>query len=113
MIFHDRVDITYTVEGPPDPFGSPTTIDVTVTDVPAEVFSLDSDLALDGTRATVVNRYRMVIHPKADIPAVSLPNEVRIQWGPYPELVVDGAVERHVIRGRLHHYEVICKSVVG
>ncbi|NKY35430.1 hypothetical protein HGA13_20495 [Nocardia speluncae] len=111
--------VVYKIDGPKDPFNNPTKIDVTVPDVPAEVFSLDSDVSISSDLASVINRYRLIIHPMADIPAKNAVNELRFSWGPYQVtgnysgLIADGAVERHVIRGRLHHYEVICKSVVG
>lgn len=120
MIFHQRVVVKMDVEtGEEDSHGNPVVSHVEQS-VPAEVIPLDTDQVLDGTRAAVVSRYRVILKAAVDIPA-NIGDGLVIGWGPFPinplysssGLRVDGTVERHYLRGRLHHYEAITKSVVG
>lgn len=88
--------------------------------VPAEVFPLDTDYVLSGSRsALVISRYRVVMKAVFDLPQV-VPPSFKISWGAYqitdpalggPGLEVDGSIEHHHFRGRLHHYEFISKTV--
>lgn len=34
-------------------------------------------------------------------------NQILFAWGPYESLSLDGRVQRHLLRGRLHHYEAL------
>jgi len=65
----------------------------------------------------------MVLAPAIVIPA-KIADNLRLGWGAYPldpedsfaynsGMFVDGTVERHLLRGRLHHYELITKSVLA
>ncbi|TSE00660.1 hypothetical protein FOS14_06415 [Skermania sp. ID1734] len=120
MILHDRVTIQLTVNGGElDEYGDPITTTTTYPNVPAEVHPLDTQAVLTESRDAVISRYRIVLAPVVDIPP-NIGDALRISWGPftidpnYPMtgLFVDGTVERHYLRGRLHHYELISKSVV-
>lgn len=125
MILHDTVTVSMQV--PFDPpqygdYGEPIMDHVTDT-VPAEVFPLDTDAIVDVAAHIVVSRYRMILAPQIDIPP-RIGDNLRLGWGAFPlgpdnpfgydsGLLVDGTVERHMIRGRLHHYELITKSVLA
>lgn len=125
MIYHDTVTVAQQV--PYDPpqyteFGEPI-YDHTTQTVPAEVFPLDTDAVLSVTGEIVTSRYRMVLAAYIDIPP-RIGDNLRLGWGPFPldpddpfsynsGLLVDGTVERHMLRGRLHHYELITKSVLA
>ena len=121
MIFHDRVVVAIEVEtGEEDSHGIPIVTHVLKT-APAEVIPLDTDQVLDGTRAVVISRYRVVLKAVIEIPPY-IGDGLSIGWGPFPidpaypgltGLRADGTIERHYLRGRLHHYELITKSVVG
>ena len=122
MIWHDRIEVwqpgggigyddySFPIYGPP-----------TSEKVPGEVFPLGTEELL--AAGFVSTRYRMVLAPAVELPQfVSDDNKLRFGWGAYPidagdpfgatsGLRLDGSVERHVLRGRLHHYELITKTV--
>ncbi len=59
----------------------------------------------------------MLLAPQVDI-SPQIGDRLRLEWdvftinpGQPSGLYVDGTVERHMLRGRLHHYELITKSV--
>ncbi|WP_141864520.1 hypothetical protein [Arthrobacter sp. SLBN-53] len=89
------------------------TVDETVR---AEVFPLGSEVVVQD--AIVSSRYRMVLAPTVNIPP-TVGDNLRLGWGAFvidPDdnatgLRVDGTVERHMLRGRLHHYELITTTV--
>ncbi len=121
MIFHDRV--TVVIETPLDPpeydaYGNEIFDHVEQT-VPAEVFPLDTDAVMRQGGPLVISRYRMLLAPQVDIPP-QIGDGLRLEWdvftinpGQSSGLYVDGTVERHMLRGRLHHYELITKNVLG
>lgn len=87
--------------------------------VPAQLFPLGSAQTVDLWDLAVLNRYQVLLAPRIDIPLTvdGKAGHVKMSWGPYQlsesgdaRLIGDGAVERHYRRGRLHHYEIICKS---
>ena len=122
MIYHDRIEIRMTVGRVPpefDEYGYEI-LDSVSEVVPGEVFALDTEVIVSG--AIVASRYRMILGPQVDIPPGLLADNLRLGWGAYPVdpadpfgvtsgLRVDGAVERHMLRGRLHHYELITKAI--
>lgn len=118
MILHDEVTVQYQVPFDPrqfDDFGQELfdTVDETVR---AEVFPLGTEVVVRD--AIVSSRYRMVLAPTVDIPP-GIGDALRLGWNAFvidPDdsatgLRVDGTVERHMLRGRLHHYELITKTV--
>ena len=120
MIYHDSIEVTLTeVTGYPE-YGDPI-VDTTYTSVRGEVFALDSvDLLAGG--ALVGIRYRVILAPDATLPDTPHDDTVRLGWGAYPidhsdpfgvgsGMRIDGGVERHVMRGRLHHLELITKAI--
>ena len=120
MIYHDSIEVTLIEVTGYDDYGYPI-LDTTYATVRGEVFAVDSvDLLASG--AIVGIRYRMILAPGASIPDSPQDDTVRLGWGAYPidhddpfgvssGMRIDGGVERHVMRGRLHHYELITKAI--
>ncbi|WP_422742125.1 hypothetical protein ACN27E_13695 [Mycobacterium sp. WMMD1722] len=112
MLLHDSVSVALQLAYDPpqyDQSGNQKYRSVTTT-VPAEVVPLDTDAVLAAGAELVVSRYRMVLAPVVDIPQ-AIGNRLTITWQG-ATYGVDGAVERHMLRGRLHHYELITLRVV-
>lgn len=110
MIYHDKVQLSIEVEtGEYDSRGQPIMELVTAT-VPAEVIPLTTETISDSTRAFVASRYQLVLAPVLDI-APDVGDGMSIKWGAYENLVPEGTVERHMFRGRLHHYELVTAQV--
>lgn len=121
MILHDRVNVVLQIDtGQTDEHGNPI-YETTQNLVPAAVWPLDTEAVLEPGNTAVLSRYRVALGRTAGIPA-DIGGKVWLGWGPYPVdvtdpnnpadgLRVDGAVERHMMRGRLHHYELITKVV--
>ena len=121
MIYHDSIEVTL-VEGTGeyDDYGQEI-VSTTYTTVRGEVFAVDSvDLLASG--AIVGIRYRVILAPGANIPDSPHDDTVRLGWGAHPidhsdpfgvssGMRIDGGVERHVMRGRLHHYELVTKAI--
>ncbi|AQA24530.1 hypothetical protein BTZ20_4463 [Rhodococcus sp. MTM3W5.2] len=110
MIFHDKVQIRMEVPtGEEDAHGNPI-VDITEADTRAEVFPLDTANSIDQS-GRVISRYRMVLRTDVDIPS-DIGSALTMRWSGFSGvLLVDGTVERHMLRGRLHHYELITKAV--
>ncbi len=120
MIYHDSIEVTLTEVTGYNDFGEPI-LSTTYTTVRGEVFALDTvDLLASG--AIVGIRYRVILAPGASLPDSPHDDSVRLGWGAYPidhsapfgptsGMRIDGGVERHVMRGRLHHYELITKAI--
>jgi hypothetical protein len=115
VIFHDTIDVAMNIDDV-----------ITVTTVPGEVFPLDTDqvLAISGAATIVTSRYRIILAPTIVIPPKIDPSRIRFGWGAFPltvgnpiiygsGLLVDGHIERHMLRSRLHHYELITKNVMA
>jgi hypothetical protein len=104
-VYRDRVGVSWTSGG----------TDHTAT-FPAVVWPLGTDYTVDnGPGGVVTSRYRMVLKPVVPIPAFGVTG-LRFTWGEYTgtgALYVDGAVERHMLGGRLHHYEATTQAVAG
>lgn len=117
MIFHDSVKLVMDVPFDPPQYdvNGIEIVDHVEETVPAEVWALDTDHVLSASRDVVTSRYRMVLAPQVDIPPL-IGTALRIEWDVFTgngALLVDGTVERHMLRGRLHHYELITKSVLA
>ncbi len=119
MILHDTVTVQFSVMSDPpvyDDLGYPQmeTVDEIVR---AEVFPLGTEVVVRES-GIVSSRYRMILAPTISIPP-TVGDSLRLGWGPFvidpgntaSGLRVDGTVERHLVRGRLHHYELITKTV--
>ena len=104
-----------------DDYGAPIYGPPTSQIVPGNVFPLGTAEQL--AAGFVSTRYRMVLRRNAELPAVLVDDSaLRFGWGTYPldadepfgptsGLRLDGSVEAHNVRGRLHHYELIAKSI--
>lgn len=122
MIYRDRIVIARIgdVIGYGD-LGEPIYGPTTFQTVPGNVFPLGTTEQLDA--GFVSTRYRIVLRRTAILPAaVNDDSTLRFGWGQYPldadepfgptsGLRPDGSVEAHNFRGRLHHYELITKSI--
>jgi hypothetical protein len=119
VILHDVVTVQFSVPTDPpvyDDYGFPQmeTVDEVVR---AEVFPLGTEVVVRES-GIVSSRYRMILAPTVSIPP-TVGSTLRLGWGSFvidPDdlatgLRVDGTVERHTVRGRLHHYELITKTV--
>ncbi|ODQ85319.1 phage head completion protein [Mycolicibacterium holsaticum] len=117
MIFHDRVEV-FLAEESEDGLGNTIYIWVSQGEVPATVWPLDTSAAIQQGAQTVTSRYRIALKAGVvEIPANS--SAIKLSWGPYQfdedddasGMSIDGAVEPHHMRGRLHHYELTSADV--
>ena len=105
MIFHDTVTLATSVKVGEDAHGNDEYewIDQTV---PADVWPLNTDQKIGEGSLTVVQRYQVVLSKAADFNPDDA--HLRITWKGR-QFDVEGSIESHMVRGRLHHYEAIGK----
>jgi len=117
MIFHDRVEV-FLGEEDEDELGNTIFVWVSQGEVPATVWPLDTSTSIQQGAETVTSRFRIALKAGiVDIPPV--PGMLKLSWGafqfngsdPTSGMDVDGAVEPHYFRGRLHHYELTSADV--
>lgn len=109
MIFHDKVILETSVVVGENDWGDPIIEHVQQT-VAADVWPLGTDEKISAGRDQVIQRYQMVMSRAADFnPADAT---MRITWHGQ-QFDVDGAIEKHLVRGRLHHYEAIGRLTTG
>lgn len=107
MLLHDRVTLVIETQAY-DGWGQPIPgqVEREETVLPAEVQSINADATLE--RQTGLNiqttRFRITLNPTS----VDLTSVTHIEWGSY-ELKTDGEVEPHMLRGRLHHLELVAR----
>lgn len=121
MILRDKADVRYEVNtGERDVNGNWIMATVRKT-LRAEIHPMGISATSDGSgRDVVTTRYRVILDKSAELPQ-DVGSAFRMGWGDYPiiegrpesGLQCDGGIERHVVRGRLHHYEFTTASVVG
>lgn len=107
MLLHDRVTVLiftqlYDQWGTPIP-GSGTTEEFPL---PAEVQPINADTQREqhtGVNVTAT-RFRIILNPTD----VDLSSATGVLWGDY-ELATEGEVEPHMLRGRLHHLELVAR----
>lgn len=109
MLLHDRVTVWVEEVTGLDSHNNPIVAWVNKGIVAAEVTPSSSDV--DTGTGQVVSRYRIALATTVPI-ASNIRDALRIDWHDVEGLRVDGAVERHYMRGRLHHYEMLTKSVI-
>lgn len=122
MIYRDTIEVTQTEITGYSPFGEPI-YETTYTTVRGEVFAVNSvDLLAGGQVIAAGIRYRVILAPEASLPDTPHDDTVRLGWGAYPidhddpfsvssGMRIDGGVERHVMRGRLHHLELVTQAI--
>lgn len=107
MILHDRVGVIERTETGYDQLGNPIYEDVE-TLFPAEVRPLDSSETVNAA-SQVQTRYRVFLLPAA---LGLLTSGGAITWrGKSYE--IEGDVEPHTLRGRVHHVELIARRTSG
>lgn len=111
-VYRDKVHVSYLVDtGAEDSHGNPI-YDSVEADVLANIWPIATDTSVDGTSVRVKTRYRMVLAPTVSIPS-GIGNGITVSWRDYPQLLVDGSVERHYVGSKLHHYELTTQEVIG
>lgn len=117
MIFHDTVTVLIEEAVGEDGLGN-TIYEYVPHEVPAIVWPLDTSAAIQQGAETVTSRYRMAL--KAGVVEIPVNTSgIKLSWGPYQYdendatsgMNIDGAVETHYVRGRLHHYELTSADV--
>lgn len=106
MLLHDRATIVITKPAY-DGWGQPIPGGERVEHVvPAEVQPINADANLEQhtNLSIAVTRFRVIVQPTD----VDLTEATEILWGDY-ELSTDGAVQPHVLRGRVHHLEFVAR----
>lgn len=105
MIFHDKVVLATSVKVGEDAHGNDEYEWIEQT-VPADVWPLNTDQKIGDGTLTVTQRYQVAMSRVAEFdPSDAF---LRITWRGQ-EFDVEGSIERHLVRGRLHHYEAIGK----
>ena len=114
MIFYDRIGIVCKTK-------ESSTAPVTETFngvVPAIVVPLSSAQVVTMGGTITNTRYQLIIKPfsyliplnaAASVPSTAGANQILFAYGGYSSLLLEGRIERHLFRGRLHHYEAIVK----
>lgn len=114
MIFYDRVGIVVKTRTGSDP-----AVEQFNGIVPAIVTPISSAEVYSATGvALTVVRYLFVIKPfsyliplnAASGAPVTNGTQIIFTYGGNPSLLLESKVERHLFRGRLHHYEAIAKG---
>ncbi|TXI63087.1 hypothetical protein [Mycolicibacterium mageritense] len=115
MIFYDRVGIVCKTK---ETSASAVTETFNGT-VPAIVVPVPSVDVLTAGGSVTQTRYQFIIKPFAyliplnassTVPSTAGANQILFTYGGHPSLLLEGKVERHLFRGRLHHYEAIVKA---
>lgn len=113
MIFYDRVGIVCKTKVGTNPVT--TEFDGTV---PAIVVPLSSAEVVSNGGSITNTRYQIIIKPfsyviplnaSSTVPSTAGSNQILFTYGGYSSLSLEGRIERHLFRGRLHHYEAIVK----
>lgn len=114
MIFHDRVGIVCKTK-----IGTAPVAETFRGTVPAIVVPISSpEVVLNGGSITST-RYQIILKPfsyliplnsVSSVPGTNGANQILFTYGGFASLLLEGSVERHLLRGRLHHYEAIVKN---
>lgn len=113
MIFHDRVGIVCKTK-----VGSNPVVETFNGTVPAIVVPISSPAVVVNGGTITNTRFQVIIKPfsyviplnaSSTVPNVAGANQILFTYGGYSALLLEGKVERHLLRGRLHHYEAIVK----
>lgn len=117
MIYHDRVGIVCkTKDGAGTSFPVYEVFNVVV---PAIVLPLASVQIISNGGSVTYPRYHLVLKPfeyeipmnaGSGLPSTAGSNQILFTYGGYSSLSLEGKVERHLMRGRLHHYEAILRN---
>jgi len=110
VIFNDKVNVTLREKKLVG--GTQQTVTVFQGDVPAIVTFLDSTTTFDPAGGKKSSRLQIFLGPFAfSIPPMPAAGLLVLTWKQFTSLTVEGIVEPHYLRGRLHHYEITAKAV--
>lgn len=113
MIFYDRVGVVCKTKVGTNPVTE--TFNGTV---PAIVVPMSSAEVLTAGGSVTNTRYQIILKPfsyviplnaSSTVPSTAGANQILLTYGGHPTLLLEGKVERQLLRGRLHHYEMIVK----
>lgn len=77
--------------------------------VACSIYPLNTSETVEPGGTKVVTRYRVILPPNV-IPLDKFSTDIVVQWQGY-DLTIDGNVERHSLRGSLHHIEFTTKDI--
>ena len=109
MIYRDRIHVKLSEKQLVS--GTQKTVVVFEGDVPGAVTFMDTNVTFDPNSAKVSSRLRIFLKPFSRKIPPNVATLLALSWGPWTNLVIDGAVELHYRNGRLNHYEIIAKAV--
>lgn len=112
MIYHDSITVHLQIKTGTNAAGQPVYETVT-RQVSGTVTWLDSGVLNGESGFTLERRMRIALSPFDKVIPPDVGNKLTLAWGPFPVLYPYGAVEPHYLRGRLHHYEVIVRTLTG
>lgn len=107
MIFPEKIELAIQTKVQ-KPGGAIDTVIVNRT-VQGVVTFLNSERVINilGGTALLDSRFRIYLSPYGEpIPAKS----VSLSWRDFTNLTVEGLIEPHYLRGRLHHYECVART---
>ncbi len=114
MIFYDRIGVVCKTKATSS---SPITETFNGV-VPAIIVPVPSVDVLTAGGTVTNTRYQLILKPfsyeiplnaSSTAPSIAGANQILFTYGGHPVLLLEGKVERHLLRGRLHHYEAILK----
>lgn len=115
MIYHDRVHVVckeLTGGVVVERFNGP--VPAIVVPLPAEAVTTSAGSRVNPSRFQIVLKpFSYPIPPFATSMVTNREgdNQILLAWGPYESLSLDGRIERHLLRGRLHHYEALVSAL--
>lgn len=110
MIWPHRIRVSYSRPYDPpreDDYGN-AILEVVDQLVPGQVTPLTAGNAIESGVVYTETRYRIMLAPALKLPLASV--AVQYEWQGV-QLEPQGAPERHMLGGRLHHYEVLSQSL--
>lgn len=108
MIYRDSITVGLKVRTGTSPAGQ-AIYTTTNHKVAGAVTWLDSTAMVDVAGNRLRSRLRIILSPFDKVIPPDVGANLTVTWGPFANLIPDGAVEPHYLHGRLHHYEVIVK----
>lgn len=110
MLWPHRIRVTYSIPFDPPQYNSHGNEIYTEVDkvVPGQVVPLGNGNTVNGGIAYTETRYKIMIAPSLELPTYGV--AVTYEWAGR-RFDAQGAAERHMLGGRLHHYEAVSRSL--